>query len=75
MSGAIDGREIDALTINGEDGVRVLVFEDGYKICIPAGRTRVTAPGNLPMQIACACSLKVVPQRQEFFIPAGRGCA
>jgi hypothetical protein len=73
MSGAIHGREVDAVTINADEGVVVYVMEGGHKFCVPT-RRGITLRGNPIIHVPCACAMKVPARRTAFQIPADRGC-
>jgi len=79
MSGGhIDGREINALTINADEAVTIYSFDDGYKICLGPSRARFTLSGNkFPYVVPGNCwPLFVVnPPCAEFSIPAKGGCS
>jgi len=73
--GDIDGREINAVTINSDLAAAIYTLDNGYKICIHAGRMKAIIRGISALLVPPACETFIAKALcTSFVIPAKRDC-
>lgn len=73
--GTIDGREINAVTINDDIATVNYTYDGGYKICLKFRPAKITLPGNkFPFVVPAYCDVSRKAQRTKFCIPSKGGC-